>query len=352
MEADKWSVPMRVGVVGINHKLADLKLRERLAKACQKRFRADHSIHLGHYFVLLSTCNRTEIYFSSQDLTETHSYILNILRNDVQEEFDHKLYSYFGNDCFIHLARVTAGLDSAILAETEIQGQVKTAYETSFEFNALPKEIHFLFQKSLGIAKKLRTDLQLGRGMPNLEHAIFNTGKYFFHTSQKDPKILFVGASEINLKLISYLKSKDLKKITLCNRSLEHSKKVAEEQSISYIDWNQLYDWCDYDWIIFGTKSPDYLIKKNHIPENLKEKKLIMDLCVPRNVDPLLAKDSRITLMNIDQLNRLLKLRNRNLNQSLLQAENMIFDAVRNQINRYLEKEEKALSVLINVNFG
>src|SRR4051812_9744096 len=120
---------MRVGIVGINHKLADLKLRERLAKACQKRFGPFQAVHGDHHFILLSTCNRTEVYFSSDDLAATHSYLLSILRTDVEEEFDHKLYSYFGTDCFSHLTRVTSGLDSAIIAETEIQGQVKTAYE-------------------------------------------------------------------------------------------------------------------------------------------------------------------------------------------------------------------------------
>src|SRR5262245_52879886 len=103
---------MRFGVVGINHKLADLKLREKLAKACQNRFLSS-SFHGDHHFVLLSTCNRTEFYFSSDDLAETHSYLLRILRQDVEDDFDQKLYTYFGTDCFLHLTRVTSGLDSA-----------------------------------------------------------------------------------------------------------------------------------------------------------------------------------------------------------------------------------------------
>src|SRR5262245_20986881 len=116
---------MKVGVVGINHKLADLKLREQLAKNCQKCFGSLRAVNEHHHFILLSTCNRTEIYFSSEDLTTTHTYLLSILRMEVEGEFDHKLYSYFGVDSFCHLTRVTLGLDSAIIGETEIQGQVK-----------------------------------------------------------------------------------------------------------------------------------------------------------------------------------------------------------------------------------
>ncbi len=203
---------MRIGVVGINYKLADLKLREQLAKACQRRFGVTQSIPGHHHFILLSTCNRTEVYFSSEDLATTHTYLLSILRNDIEEEFDHKLYSFFGVDCFSHLARVASGLDSAIVAETEIQGQVKAAYEVAASYHSLPKELHFLFQKALGISKKIRSELQLGRGMPSLEHAILNIGRHFFKIPEK-ARILFIGASEINCKILFYLRTKNLYQI-------------------------------------------------------------------------------------------------------------------------------------------
>lgn len=112
---------MRIGVIGINSKLASLQLRERLAKACQKHFALQNCLHGPHRIVQLSTCNRTELYFYSHDLAEAHTYILNVLRQEIQDEFDQKLYSYFGCDCFQHLCRVATGLDSAIIGETEIQ---------------------------------------------------------------------------------------------------------------------------------------------------------------------------------------------------------------------------------------
>lgn len=176
---------MRVGVLGINHKLAGLELRELLAKICYRRLHPGQSTHGEHSFVLLSTCNRTEVYFSSANLAETHSYLLSILRNDVNEDFDQKLYSYFGQDCLLHLCRVTAGLDSAIIAETEIQGQVKSAYELAQEFHVLPFELHYLFQKSLGIAKKVRTVLPTKPGLPDVGQAIFQTGQHLLKGSSQ-----------------------------------------------------------------------------------------------------------------------------------------------------------------------
>lgn len=335
---------MRVGVVGINHKLADLKLREELAKACQKSFSPLQAIHDDHSFILLSTCNRTEVYFTSPDLAVTHTYLLSILREEVEGEFDHKLYSYFGVDCFSHLTRVTLGLDSAIIGETEIQGQVKLAYENTSDYHHLPEEFHFLFQKALGIAKKLRSELQLGRGLPNLEHAILQTGKHLFKNPE-EMRLLFVGASDINLKILSFLKSKNFQNITLCNRSDNQAEMLAEHYHINPLKWSSLKNWHEFDWVIFGTKSPEYLIKKEEIAHQNISQKLIMDLSVPRNVEPKMGQDARITLLNIDQINRLLKIRHRKMNHVLTEAEIRVTEAANAQAERYRAKMQAKFSM-------
>jgi len=335
---------MRIGVVGINHKLADLKLREQLAKACQKWFGVLRAVHDHHTFVLLSTCNRTEIYFCSQDLAETHTYLLGILRVEVEEEFDHKLYSYFGIDCFSHLTRVTLGLDSAIIAETEIQGQVKLAYENTSEYHRLPGELHFLFQKALGITKKLRSELQLGRGMPNLEHAILQTGKHMFQNPEQ-ARLLFVGASDINQKILAFLKNKYFRHLTLCNRSDDHASALSKQYDVNHLPWSDLSLWIEYDWIIFGTKSPEYLISQRHLSHSCVGEKLIMDLCVPRNVDPKLGQDARITLLNIDQINRQLDIRHRRMTHLLTQAEERVMHATQEHAARYTAKNQSKISL-------
>lgn len=328
---------MRIGVVGINHKLADLKLREQLAKSCQRRFGAGYSAHECHHFVLLSTCNRTEIYFSSEDLAATHTYILSILRQEVQDDFDQKLYSYFSHDCFLHLCRVTAGLDSAIVAETEIQGQVKNAYENTTEFVKLPEELHYLFQKALKVGKKVRSELPIKRGLPDLEHAILNTGFHLFPTPH-EARVLFVGASDINQKILCFFKAKNVHNITICNRSSETAKMISEDYQINILDWQNIHEWHQFDWIILGTKSPEYIINKELFPKNCISQKLVIDLSVPRNVDPKLSTDPRITLLNIDQINRMLSIRRKKMNHALNQAEEIVAGSTKSHVDIFTRK--------------
>lgn len=333
---------MRIGIIGINHKQAELKLREQLAIICQRRFGPGQSLHCEHACVLLSTCNRTEIYFSSEDLPGTHGRFLNILRQEISEDFDQKLYSYFGFDCFLHLTRVTAGLDSAILAETEIQGQVKTAYENTSTYQNLSPQLHYLFQKALKIAKQVRLEIPMGRGIPDLEHAVLQAGLQLFQ-NQKSPNILFVGASHINEKILTLLKNKHAGNITICNRSESMVETWMQKYAISKLPWEKLMLWSQFDWIICGTKSPHYLIKETSDLKEQMHNKLLIDLSVPRNVDPKLASFPNCLLFNIDQINQTLEMRRQHLNHLLVNAEEVISEAVVSHIRLYKQKEENKL---------
>jgi glutamyl-tRNA reductase len=337
---------MRIGMIGINHKLAELGLRELLAKACHRRFGLDRSTHGDHSFILLSTCNRTEVYFTSEDLAETHSYLLEILRLEVEEEFDQKLYSYFGHDCFFHLSRVVAGLDSAIIAETEIQGQVKAAYEASLIYARIPHELHYLFQKALKIGKQVRTELPLKPGLPDLEDAVLLAGSDLF-ADLAQPKILFVGASDINRKVMAFMKRRSCADMTLCNRCGDHGAALAGELGIRQLAWERFGEWTCYDWIIFATKSSQFLLNRNSIADRSIGRKLIVDLSVPRNVDPLLAAEPHITLVNIDQLNRSLESRSRQIRETIGRAEQMVEEAARRHVHLFQSRGLQRLELVI-----
>lgn len=293
---------MRIGVVGVNHKSADLHLRELLARACKKHFSPGGYAHGGHAFVFLSTCNRTEVYFSAEDLAEAHSCLLRVLRSDVAEEFEHRLYTYFGFDCFAHLCRVTAGMDSAILAETEIQGQVKNAYEAAALFKRLPRELHFMFQKSLKIGKEIRSFFPSLGKIPSLEEGIFEVGSQVFSDFQAK-KILFVGMSEINSKILLKMKARGFENVALCNRTEMKARTFVMQEKIAFVPWQKLSAWHEFDVVMCATKSPTFLIRNDSIPSGLPSKKILIDLSVPRNVDPKVGLHPDVTLLNIDQIN-------------------------------------------------
>ncbi len=306
---------MQIGVIGINHKLAPLELREAIAQACARRFGLGNPLRDGT-FVLLSTCNRCELYFHAESPTYSHEQILSILKEEITSIFDQKLYTFFGYDCFLHLARVTSGLDSAIVAETEIQGQVKTAYEIAATLRPLSKDLHFLFQKALKIAKDVRREHLLSCHLPNLEHALFWQAKEYF--DQTLPSPLFIGTSEINLKIARFLQQRGVENIHFCNRTDAAGLRAAYELNGKSIPWKSLKtSWQEFDLIISATKCPHHILEE--APTHIR-KTLLIDLAVPRNINPALASPT-CKVCNIDDLNQLLETRKAHLVQKITHAE-------------------------------
>jgi glutamyl-tRNA reductase len=331
---------MKIAVLGVNHKLANVQLREKIAKSCQRHFSSRAPSFDSCKVVLLSTCNRTEVYFSSLHLAETHSQILNLLRADIDDEFDQKLYTYFGPDCFSHLCRVTAGLDSAILGETDIQGQVKQAYEQAHMAESLPKELHYLFQKALAIGKRIRSSIPITGPTPSIEHAILHAGQQALRDFTKS-SILFVGASSINRKLLDFFHHHGIDKdITLCNRSYAGVQQFAAKYALKLLPWESLSHWYKYDWVICGTKATEHLITKESLPRKIKAPKLLIDLGVPRNIDPKVERNKKIILWNIDQLASIEGHEDKNL-QIFNQADAIVNDATERHLWLFRQKEER-----------
>lgn len=278
---------LQVGVVGINHKTANLSFREAMARSSAS-LAGEKSLFFGHPIVLLSTCNRTEIYFGGADLAAIHSDLLAWLRGYMAETFEHRLYSYFGLDCFIHLARVAAGLDSAILAETEIQAQVKTAYSSTCAFTKLPAGMHYIFQKALKISKLVRSQMQMQK-TPGLLQAIWQLA-YAHLPSLAEARILFVGYSEINRRLSCFLRQRKLTNFTWITHQL------CEEPSV--YPYEAIEMWRDFDWIICASGHDRYLLEGES-----RSRHAIFDLSVPRNVNPNIARGDGVVLYNIEEIN-------------------------------------------------
>ena len=334
---------MQVGVLGVNHKSANVDLREKLSVVCDKRFSSDSSIHGRHALVSINTCNRMEVYFSSSNLAATHSYLLHVFRREVgSEDFDHLLYSYFGEDCFTHLSRVTAGLDSAVIGETEIQGQVKKAYEIAAQFQRLPQALHFMFQKALKIGKTIRSEAYELSVIPSVEKVLFDVSK----TLLKKPKVLFVGASQINMKVLKYFLTKDIEQVALTNRTWENGLEACKGMDVELIPWEKMSLVCgDYDVVVFGTKYCDYLLSVKHKDALRRERYTLVDLSVPRNVDPALAFCDHIDLWNIDRINQKIETMRKSRLSKTSWAEQKVELSVERLVKSFMKKEVQQLEM-------
>jgi glutamyl-tRNA reductase len=316
---------MRIGVLGINHKSADLKTREAVASACQKLFR-DLDV------VLLSTCNRTEIYFSHFDLASFHSETLHALQKEIATSFEHSLYSYFGRDCFFHLACVTAGLDSAVIAESDIQRQVKLAYAEAAAAQKLSSPLHFLFQKCLKIGKWARSNESIFKMSVSLEQIIFRLVETMFPSSFS---ILFAGNSEVNRKIIRLFTRRGIRRVSLATRTPHAAEAFALDHGISLADSSLLQEWDRFDIVISGTNHGDYVIKNI---TNAPKTRLILDLCVPRSVHPDIHRHTSITLLNIEQVGHLASGPRQNQSREVSLAKEKIGEAVGRSVASYEKK--------------
>lgn len=326
---------MDVGVIGVNYKSADLSFREKLVQNLQ-RMQLTHFLH-SFSKVVVSTCNRFEIYFHSPNLTQAHSYLLHDFTQEFNQNSKHKLYTYFGKDCFAHLAGVTIGLDSAVIAETEIQGQVKKAYQEAQAKKTCSKELHFLFQKSLKIAKDLRKkNLDEVMLMPNLTDIVIGLQQNFLTNFEK-PRLLFIGASEMNLNIIQKIDRSNYH-IYLASRSYDYAKEIAERFQIEIYPWEKIDQWQEFQSVILATDYQGYLIKKQFV----ESFKLILDLGVPRNVDPKLAQSSNVTLYHIDQLQKMVRKHRKIKDLRYHQLRKLIDESVAKQIEIFSKRSEWA----------
>lgn len=331
---------IQVGVLGVNHKLADVTLRETIAKTCQRHFGLGQSESCTDPIVLLSTCNRTELYFSSSHLAETHSALLQLLKDEIADEFEQKLYAFFGTDCFAHLASVTTGLDSAVLAETEIQGQVKSAYQIACNHFQLPSALHYLFQKALKVAKEVRATIPLQSNLPHMEDAI---AQVVWEFKKSTPKVLFVGASQMNRRIVDFFTKKGNSELTICNRSSIDISDLIHHPHLDTLAWADLASrWYTFDVVILATKSLQFVLDYKSINTSFEGKKLLIDLSLPRNVNPLLAQDPRIHLLNIDQIQQMLQGRAQTVSQSITLAQGQIWERASQYALQFHRRQEQA----------
>ena len=315
---------MPFGVLGISHKSAPLILREQVAQACCLCQEPDR--------VILSTCNRTEIYFSGENLAEMQCQVFADLKKRLNHSSEHAFYSFFGAECFYHLACVAAGIDSKLLAESDIQRQVKVAYENARLKGCLSAALHYLFQKSLKLSKDARSQFPLFQSNIHLEGMIFQLVDAML---DQNPSLLLIGNSDINRKIIHYFSRRKKGRITLISRDLQTAHPFALDYGLTLKDREELSHAHLYDGIISATTTDEYLI--SHLSPS-RQTRLILDLSVPRSVHPDIGLDPSLTLLNMEQIGELFAHAHTVRHTEVEQVKDFLNSAVHSYTERFQQK--------------
>ncbi|MEQ1974713.1 glutamyl-tRNA reductase [Xenorhabdus sp. SGI240] len=354
---------MTLLALGINHKTAPVSLRERVAFSPDTIGLALDDLlqqPLVRGGVVLSTCNRTELYLSVEQQGNFEEQLINWLCRYHQlnpDDLTGSLYWYSDNAAVSHLMRVASGLDSLVLGEPQILGQVKKAFAESQNYQSLSSELERLFQKSFSVAKRIRTETEIGANAVSVAFAACTLARQIFE-SLSQLNILLVGAGETIELVARHLKEHGVNRMMIANRTKERAQMLASEVNAEVISLPDIDTrLAEADIVISSTASPLPIIGKGMVERALKLRRnqpmLLIDIAVPRDIEQDVEKLSDVYLYSVDDLQAIIQ---QNLAQrkaaavvaeGIVQQESSYFmDWLRSQgavntIREYREQAEK-----------
>ncbi|MEH6472780.1 MAG: glutamyl-tRNA reductase [Halopseudomonas sp.] len=327
---------MALLALGINHKTASVSVREKVAfapeqmehallEACQKAGLKEIAI--------LSTCNRTELYCSaplegSRALLEWMSDYHNLSF----DELEPSSYTYWNEDAARHMMRVACGLDSLVLGEPQILGQLKSSYAVANAANSIHSELGRLFQHSFSIAKKVRTQTAIGENPVSVAYAAVSLSQHIF-TDLSQSNALLIGAGETIDLVAQHLARAGIKQIVVANRTLERAQTLAEQFDARAVLLPEIPDeLVNADIIISSTASPLPILGKGAVERALKARKhkpmFMVDIAVPRDIEPEVGELSDVYLYSVDDLREVIEENVKSRESAAKEAEALIAQGV------------------------
>lgn len=324
---------MRITNLRVTHKSASLPILEALTIRNQNRFfrkvmRAD----LVREFVIVQTCNRVEMYFSHEaDPANVSSWIQEIWAKTVglpKKKLMRVVESDVDSEAIRHLLRLCAGLESMLIGEDQILGQVRTAYENSKDLGMVGPHLGLVLEKAIKVGGEVRTETGISKGAVSVGGAAVNLVQRILG-DMKDSKVLVIGAGDIGRLTCKALSSRKKARVLIANRTYQKAVKVARMVGAHPIPFREIKKFLvDVDAAIVTTSAPDYVLKKADVERALARRKskrlLIIDIAQPRNVDQEIAKLPGLTLCNIDHLRGIAELNIKSRRREIRKAENII----------------------------
>jgi glutamyl-tRNA reductase len=323
---------MTLLALGINHKTAPVAVRERVAFApdlLPAQLRDAYSASGMQEIAILSTCNRTELYCTVEGVQAEHLLAwLEKIHGVPLEQLIDCHYSLQDEDAVKHLFRVASGLDSLILGEPQILGQMKSAYAVAQEAGTIGPELGRLFRQTFSVAKKVRTDTAIGENPVSVAYAAVNMAQRIFSDLSKS-RALLIGAGETIDLVAKHLVDAGVSDITVANRTLARAEALADQFGAKAILLSDIPDVLfKADMIISSTASPLPILGKGAVERAMKKRKhapmFMVDIAVPRDIEAEVAEVNDVYLYNLDDLKDIIEENVRSRQDAALDAQEII----------------------------
>jgi len=323
---------MSLLALGINHKTASVDVRERVAFSPEQLAEALSQARASacvKEVAILSTCNRTELYCSTdekgiQAILQWLGNYHGVSDNDLEQ----CVYAHWDDEAARHMMRVASGLDSLVLGEPQILGQLKSAYTLSQESGFLGSELGRLFQQTFSVAKKVRTDTAIGENPVSVAYAAVSLAQHIF-SDLGDSRALLIGAGETIELVARHLHNAGVKEITVANRTLNRALDLANEFNGKAILLGDIPDALPQaDIVIASTASQLPILGKGAVENALKKRKhrpiFMVDIAVPRDIESQVADLDDVYLYTVDDLREVIEENQRSRETAAREAEDII----------------------------
>ncbi len=303
---------MHIVVVGLNYRTAPIEVRERFAIADEdlpealRQLKSTQSVLEG---TIVATCNRTEIYVVLDRLHMCGHYIRNFMEQWFgisREEFTQHLYIYEDEQAIEHLFRVSCGLDSMVLGETQILGQVKRAFQLAQENKATGTWFNMLFKQAVTLGKRAHAETMIGESAVSISYAAVELGKRIFGAFH-NKTIMILGAGKMSELTVKHLYANGAAEVIVANRTIGRAQELAHKFDGTACTIEEgLQRLHEVDILISSTGAQGYVLGQDVISSSMKQRKsrplFMIDIAVPRDIHPSVAEVSNVFLYDIDDL--------------------------------------------------
>lgn len=325
-------------LIGLNHKTAPVEVRERLALSNEENPRvieALRRIPCVDEVVLFSTCNRVEILLAAADscqAVETVKNFISDFKKTPREVFESSLYIHTGDDATRHMFRVAASLDSMVVGEPQILGQIKEAYNMSSGLGACGVILNRLMHRAFSVAKRIRTETGIGDHAVSISYAAVELGRKIFGDLE-GKAVLLIGAGEMAELAVDHLVTNRAYPIFVANRTFERGLEIAERFNGTAIRFEEIHEFLKkVDIVISSTGAPHYILERKDFKGVMRARKnrplFLIDIAVPRDIDPEINQISNVYAYDIDDLKNAIEENIEERRQAALGGERMVDRAV------------------------